>query len=105
VRNFSTLSGVVTSARQPHSHGLEGIIDKPHRFGRGDWWQKITCKRRDSFVIVGFEPSTVPGHFGRLLLAARKGDGLIYVGGCGTGFRASYEICSRAWRRKRRPWR
>ncbi|WP_248447695.1 hypothetical protein [Sinorhizobium meliloti] len=28
-------------------------------------------------MIVGFEPSTVPGHFGRLLLAARKGDGLI----------------------------
>ncbi len=45
-------------------HGLEGIIakhvEKPYRSGRGEWWQKITCKRRDSFVIVGFEPSTVP---------------------------------------------
>ncbi|MDK1493355.1 non-homologous end-joining DNA ligase [Sinorhizobium sp. 7-81] len=72
------------------AHGLEGIIakhiDKPYRSGRGEWWQKITCKRRDSFVIVGFEPSTVPGHVGRLLLAARKGADLVYVGGCGTGW-------------------
>ncbi|MCA1403679.1 non-homologous end-joining DNA ligase [Ensifer sp. IC3342] len=72
------------------AHGLEGIIakhqDKPYRSGRGDWWQKITCTRRDSFVIVGFEPSTVPGAIGRLMLAARKGEGLVYVGGCGTGW-------------------
>nr|WP_164840683.1 non-homologous end-joining DNA ligase [Sinorhizobium meliloti] len=72
------------------AHGLEGIIakhqEKPYRSGRGEWWQKITCRRRDSFVIVGFEPSTVPGHLGRLLLAARKGEDLVYVGGCGTGW-------------------
>ncbi|MDX1194751.1 ATP-dependent DNA ligase [Sinorhizobium medicae] len=72
------------------AHGLEGVIakhvEKPYRSGRGEWWQKITCKRRDSFVIVGFEPSTVPGHLGRLLLAARKNDDLVYVGGCGTGW-------------------
>ncbi|UFX10120.1 non-homologous end-joining DNA ligase [Sinorhizobium meliloti] len=72
------------------AHGLEGIIakhvEKPYRSGRGEWWQKITCKRRDSFAVVGFEPSTVPGHLGRLLLAARKGDELVYVGGCGTGW-------------------
>ncbi|MDX0921831.1 ATP-dependent DNA ligase [Sinorhizobium medicae] len=72
------------------AHGLEGIIakhvEKPYRSGRGEWWQKITCKRRDSFVIVGFEPSTVPGHLGRLLLAALKGGELVYVGGCGTGW-------------------
>ncbi|MDK1386399.1 non-homologous end-joining DNA ligase [Sinorhizobium sp. 8-89] len=72
------------------AHGLEGIIakhlEKPYRSGRGDWWQKITCRRRDSFVIVGYEPSTMPGAIGRLLLAARKGEGLVYVGGCGTGW-------------------
>ncbi|RVE80787.1 ATP-dependent DNA ligase [Sinorhizobium meliloti] len=72
-------------------HGLEGIIakhrDKTYHSGRGDWWQKITCKRRDSFIIVGFEPSdVVPGALGRLLLAARKGNGLVYVGGVGTGW-------------------
>lgn len=73
------------------AHGLEGIIAKhrgrPYRSGRNDYWRKITCNRRDSFVIVGFEPSeAVPGALGRLLLAARKGDGLVYVGGVGTGF-------------------
>lgn len=46
---------------------------EPYCSGRGDWWQKITCKRRDSFVVVGFEPSTVPGHLGGLLLARAEG--------------------------------
>ncbi|MEO5326201.1 non-homologous end-joining DNA ligase [Mesorhizobium sp. CC13] len=72
-------------------HGLEGIIakhrERPYRSGRNDNWRKITCNRRDSFIIVGFEPSeAVPRALGRLLLAARKGDGLVYVGGVGTGF-------------------
>ncbi|WP_454265361.1 non-homologous end-joining DNA ligase [Sinorhizobium fredii] len=71
-------------------HGLEGIIakhrEKTYHSGRGDWWQKITCRRRDSFVIVGYEPSTVPHAIGRLLLAALKKDRLVYVGGCGTGW-------------------
>ncbi|MCA1408434.1 non-homologous end-joining DNA ligase [Ensifer sp. IC3342] len=72
------------------AHGLEGIIakhlEKRYRSGRGDWWRKITCRRRDSFVIVGYEPSTMPGAIGRLLLAAKKGEELVYVGGCGTGW-------------------
>lgn len=71
-------------------HGLEGIIakhrDKPYRSGRHPEWLKIKCAQRDSFVIVGFEPSTVRGAIGRLLLAARKGDDLVYVGGVGTGW-------------------
>ncbi|MBD9524310.1 ATP-dependent DNA ligase [Ensifer sp. ENS02] len=70
--------------------GLEGIVakrrDRPYRSGRQPEWQKIKCARRDTFVIVGYEPSTMPGAIGRLLLAARKGDGLVYVGGCGTGW-------------------
>ncbi|RVK16998.1 non-homologous end-joining DNA ligase [Sinorhizobium meliloti] len=71
-------------------HGLEGIIakhrEKTYHSGRGEWWQKITCRRRDSFVIVGYEPSTVASAIGRLLLAALKKDRLVYVGGCGTGW-------------------
>ncbi len=70
--------------------GLEGIIakrrDKPYHSGRRPEWLKIKCARRDTFAIVGFEPSTVPGAIGRLLLAARKGEDLVYVGGCGTGW-------------------
>jgi bifunctional non-homologous end joining protein LigD len=46
--------------------GLEGIIakheDRPYRSGRTGDWLKIKCVQSDSFVIVGFEPSTaVPG--------------------------------------------
>ncbi|MET4687430.1 bifunctional non-homologous end joining protein LigD [Sinorhizobium fredii] len=71
-------------------HGLEGIVakrrDKPYQSGRRPDWQKIKCVRSDSFVIVGYEPSTMPGAIGRLLLAARRGEGLVYVGGCGTGW-------------------
>lgn len=70
--------------------GLEGIIakrrDMPYRSGRRPEWLKIKCARRNTFVIVGYEPSTMPGAIGRLLLAARKGDDLVYVGGCGTGW-------------------
>lgn len=70
--------------------GLEGIIakrrDKPYHSGRRPEWLKIKCARRDTFVIVGYEPSTMPGAIGRLLLAAKKGGVLVYVGGCGTGW-------------------
>ncbi|KSV64034.1 hypothetical protein N185_35285 [Sinorhizobium sp. GW3] len=70
--------------------GLEGIIakrrDKPYRSGRRPEWLKIKCTRRDTFAIVGYEASTMHGAIGRLLLAARKGDDLVYVGGCGTGW-------------------
>ncbi|MBB3453126.1 ATP-dependent DNA ligase [Rhizobium sp. BK313] len=49
---------------------------------------KIKCIQSDSFFIVGYEPSTAAlGGIGRLLLAARKGNDLVYVGGVGTGFK------------------
>ncbi len=49
---------------------------------------KIKCVQSDSFVIVGYEKSTVArGQIGSLLLAGRKGDDLIYVGSVGTGFK------------------
>jgi bifunctional non-homologous end joining protein LigD len=71
-------------------HGLEGIIakrkDRPYRSGRLGDWLKIKCIQSDSFFIVGYEPSSAGfGGVGRLLLAARKGDDLVYVGGVGTG--------------------
>ncbi len=70
---------------------LEGIIAKnrraPYRSGRTGDWLKLKCTQSDGFVVVGFEPSTkVPGAISRLLLAARRGDELVYVGGVGTGF-------------------
>ncbi len=71
--------------------GLEGIIAKrrsaPYRSGRGGDWLKIKCIQSESFAIIGYEPSAIAlGGIGRLLLAARKYDDLVYVGGVGTGF-------------------
>ncbi|SOC37067.1 bifunctional non-homologous end joining protein LigD [Rhizobium subbaraonis] len=73
--------------------GLEGIIgkngDKPYRSGRLGDWVKVKCVQSEGFAIVGYEPSrNALGGIGRLLLAARKGDSLVYVGGVGTGFTA-----------------
>ncbi|MBY5734058.1 ATP-dependent DNA ligase [Rhizobium leguminosarum] len=72
-------------------HRLEGIIakrrDAPYRSGRLGDWVKIKCVQSDSFVIVGYErPTVARAGIGRLLLAARKGKKLVYVGGVGTGF-------------------
>jgi bifunctional non-homologous end joining protein LigD len=73
-------------------HGLEGIIakhkDRPYRSGRLGDWLKIKCVQSDSFVVVGYEHSTsARAGIGSLLLAARKGDDLAYVGSVGTGFK------------------
>jgi bifunctional non-homologous end joining protein LigD len=73
--------------------GLEGIIGKnetrPYRSGRVGDWVKVKCVQSEGFLIVGYEPSRAAlGGIGRLLLAARKGEQLVYVGGVGTGFTA-----------------
>lgn len=73
-------------------HGLEGIIAKDrnsaYRSGRLGDWLKIKCIQSDSFAIVGWEQSAVArGHIGSLLLAAYRGDSLVYVGSVGTGFK------------------
>lgn len=72
--------------------GLEGIIakhrDRPYRSGRTGDWLKIKCSQSDSFVIIGYEPSTaLPGAIASLLLAARWRDIYVYVGSVGTGFK------------------
>lgn len=80
--------------RQACAMDLEGIIAKrrsaPYSSGRGGDWLKIKCIRSEGFAIVGYEPSAAAlGGVGKVLLAARKGDGLVYVGGVGTGFSAA----------------
>ncbi|ANM16896.1 ATP-dependent DNA ligase protein [Rhizobium sp. N541] len=72
-------------------HDLEGIIakrrDTLYRSGRLGDWVKIKCVQSDGFAIIGYEKSAASfGGIGRLLLAARRGNGLVYVGGVGTGF-------------------
>ena len=77
--------------RSACAHGLEGILakhkDKPYRSGRSTDWLKIKCSNSECFIVIGYEPSLlVRGSIASLLLAARKNDGLIYVGHVGTGF-------------------
>lgn len=79
------------------THGLEGIIakdrDSSYRSGRTGDWLKIKCVQSDSFMIVGYERSTAArAQIGSLLLAAFKGDALVYVGSVGTGFKEKQAI-------------
>jgi len=77
--------------RSACEHGLEGIIakhrDRPYRPGRKGDWLKIKCIQSETFVVIGYEPSTaMKGAIASLLLAARRGEDLVYVGSVGTGF-------------------
>jgi len=74
--------------------GLEGIIgkhrDRAYRSGRTGDWIKVKCVQRESFAIVGYEPSSsAPDGFSSLLLAARAGTEYVYVGSVGTGFKSA----------------
>jgi bifunctional non-homologous end joining protein LigD len=51
---------------------------------------RSSASRARALSVVGYEPSTtMPGAIASLLLAARKGDSLVYVGSVGTGFKDS----------------
>ena len=51
-------------------------------------WLKIKCIQRQEFVIVGWSESDKRRGFRSLLLAAKEGGKLTYVGKVGTGFNA-----------------
>ncbi|MBY5700572.1 non-homologous end-joining DNA ligase [Rhizobium leguminosarum] len=82
----------VTLLAAAREHGLEGIVakhrDSAYRSGRLGDWLKIKCIQSESFMVVGYEPSTAArGGIGSLLLAAYQGDAFVYVGSVGTGFK------------------
>ena len=72
--------------------GGEGIISKKasaaYRGTRTRNWLKIKCIQRQEFVIVGWSESDKRRGFRSLLLAAKDGRKLTYVGKVGTGFNA-----------------
>src|SRR5205085_3856756 len=43
------------------SAGLEGLVskrrDSPYVSGRNDTWVKVTCRKRDTFLVCGFVPA------------------------------------------------
>ena len=72
--------------------GGEGIVSKlakaPYKGTRSRNWLKVKCIQRQEFVIVGWSESDRRIGFRSLLLAARDGKKLTYVGKVGTGFNA-----------------
>jgi bifunctional non-homologous end joining protein LigD len=72
--------------------GGEGIISKKasaaYSGTRTRNWLKIKCIQRQEFVIVGWSESDKRRGFRSLLLAAKDGRKLAYVGKVGTGFNA-----------------
>ena len=80
-------------AAATRAQGLEGLVAKrrdsryePGR--RSDNWRKIKHVRRQSAVVVGWQPGTGArsGRLGSLLLAVQGPGGLRYAGHVGTGF-------------------
>src|SRR4051794_18181508 len=72
--------------------GGEGIISKKasaaYSGTRTRNWLKIKCIQRQEFVIIGWSESDKRRGFRSLLLAAKDGRKLTYVGKVGTGFNA-----------------
>jgi bifunctional non-homologous end joining protein LigD len=72
--------------------GGEGVISKKanatYSGTRTRNWLKIKCIQRQEFVIVGWSESDKRRGFRSLLLAAKDGRKLTYVGKVGTGFNA-----------------
>ena len=70
--------------------GGEGVISKkasaPYKGARTRCWLKVKCIQRQEFVVVGWSESDKRRGFRSLLLAARDGGKLAYVGKVGTGF-------------------
>jgi bifunctional non-homologous end joining protein LigD len=73
--------------------GGEGIVSKKasaaYSGTRTRNWLKLKCVQRQEFVIVGWSDSDKRRGFRSLLLAAKEGRKLTYVGKVGTGFSAS----------------
>jgi bifunctional non-homologous end joining protein LigD len=67
---------------------LEGIVSKRkdarYSSGRTANWTKVTCRTRDTFVVVGIAYNR--NKFDGIYLARRKEDGLLYAGKVENGF-------------------
>jgi bifunctional non-homologous end joining protein LigD len=86
VEHFETGGDAVL--RSACAMSLEGIVSKrldaPYTSGRGDAWTKAKCRAGHEVVIGGW--SETNGKFRSLLVGARRGRHLVYLGRVGTGF-------------------
>jgi bifunctional non-homologous end joining protein LigD len=80
-------------ATATQAQGMEGVVAKrrdsryePGR--RSDCWVKAKHVRRQSAVVVGWQPGGGgrAGRLGSMLLAVNAADGLVFAGHVGTGF-------------------
>jgi bifunctional non-homologous end joining protein LigD len=87
---FDDGNALLEAAREQH---LEGVIAKrsgsryePGRRSRN--WLKVKTHGRQEFIIAGYTKGKGrrSGRLGSLILAVKRGDELVYVGNCGTGF-------------------
>jgi bifunctional non-homologous end joining protein LigD len=88
--SFDDGQALLAAARD---QGLEGVIakraDSLYQPGkRGREWLKIKTHGRQEFIVAGYTKGQGrrAGRFGALVLAVRRGDELMWVGNCGTGF-------------------
>jgi len=78
--------------KQAAKEGWEGIIGKDinsyYNSGkRTDRWLKFKITNSQEALICGFTaPTGSRKHFGALILGMNKGDHIVYIGNCGTGF-------------------
>jgi bifunctional non-homologous end joining protein LigD len=87
---FDDGEGLLEAARQ---QGLEGIMAKraESRYFPGKRtrdWMKVKARLVQEFIIVGYTrgKGRRTSTLGALVLAVRRGDELVWVGNCGTGF-------------------
>ncbi len=71
--------------------GMEGVIAKKADSqyipgSRSDKWLKIKAFESQEALICGYTDSDTGGPFGSLILGMHKGEELVYIGNCGTGF-------------------
>ncbi|MEO8289576.1 MAG: DNA ligase D [Gaiellaceae bacterium] len=87
---FDDGAALLEAARE---QGLEGVIAKksgsryePGKRSRN--WLKVKTHGRQEFIIAGYTKGKGrrAGRLGSLILAVKRGDELVYVGNCGTGF-------------------
>jgi hypothetical protein len=71
--------------------GIEGIVSKKkdgrYRSGRSSNWSKVTCRKRDTFVVAGI--AYKGAKFDGIYLGRREKVGLVYAGKVEHGFSAA----------------
>ncbi len=76
--------------------GLEGVMAKKKDSkywpgSRSESWLKIKSGESQEAIICGYTESTAGEAFGSLILGLNSGNGLEYIGNCGSGFTTEFQ--------------